>query len=67
MIIRVNDCSIRIFKGATVGDVVLRYAIRNSLDISAVASFVVTDRWGHLLDCAAPLTDKQILKIKNIQ
>ena len=67
MIIRVNDCSIRIFKGATVGDVVLRYVIRKGLDISAVASFVVTDRWGHLLDCAAPLTDKQILKIKNIQ
>lgn len=66
MIVRVNDCSIRIFKGATVGDVVLRYAARKGLDISAVSSFCVIDRWGHLLDYAAPLTDKQVIKIKNL-
>lgn len=66
MIVTVNDSKIRIFKGARVGDVMLRYAVRNNLDLSIVPSLQVTDRYGHILDHAAPLTDKQIIKIKNI-
>lgn len=66
MTVRVNDCRIRIFRGATVGDVVLRYAVRNGLDLSVVPSLQVTDKWGHVLDHAAPLTDKQIIKIINL-
>lgn len=65
MTVRVNDCRIRIFRGATVGDVVLRYAVRNGLDLSVVPSLQVSDKWGHALDHAAPLTDKQIIKIIN--
>lgn len=66
MTVRVNDCRIRIFRGATVGDVLLRYAVRNHLELSAVPALQVTDRWGHTLDHAAPLSDKQIIKILNI-
>ena len=66
MTVRVNDCRIRIFRGATVGDVLLRYAVRNGLEISVVSALQVTDKWGHTLDHAAPLTDKQIIKIINL-
>lgn len=66
MTVQVNDCRIRIFRGATVGDVLLRYAVRNGLEISIVSGLKVTDRWGHELDHAAPLIDKQIIKILNL-
>lgn len=66
MIVIVNDCRIRIFRGATVGDVLLRYAVRNSLELSVVPALRVTDKWGHTLDHAAPLTDKQSIKIINL-
>lgn len=66
MIVRVNNCRIRIFHGATVGDALLRYAVRNGLSISSVKSLSVTDRWGHVLDHEAPLSDKQIIKIINL-
>ncbi len=63
MTVRVNDCRIRIFRGATVGDVLLRYAVRNGLELSLVPTMQVTDKWGHTLDHAAPLKEKQIIKI----
>ena len=66
MIVKVNDCRIRIFRGATVGDALLRYSVRNGHDLSAVRSIKVADRWGHELDHAAPLTEKQIIKIINL-
>ena len=66
MTVTVNGCRVRIFRGATVGDVLLRWAVRNSLDLSDVSSLEVTDRYGHELDHAAPLTDKQIIKIINL-
>lgn len=66
MIVRVNNCRIRIFRGATVGDVLLRFAVRNSLELSVVPTLQVTDKWGHTLDHAAPLIDKQIIKIINL-
>lgn len=65
MTIIVNDYRIRIFRGATVGDVVLRYAVRKKLDLSTVPSMRVVDCYGHQLDNAAPLRDKQIIKIIN--
>lgn len=66
MIVKVNDCTIRIFKGATVGDALLRYAVRNGLELNKVASLMVTDRYGHILDHAAPLKHRQIIKIINL-
>ena len=63
MTVIVNDSRIRIFSGATVGDAVLRWAVRNRLEISKVPSIQVTDKWGHKLDNAAPLSENQILKI----
>lgn len=66
MIVRVNNCRIRIFHGATVGDALLRYAVRNGLELSIVPSLQVNDRWGHLLDHEAPLSNKQIIKIVNL-
>ena len=65
MTVIVNDSKIRIFSRARVGDAVLRWAVRNRLDISIVSSLEVTDKWGHKLDHAAPLRDKQIIKILN--
>ena len=65
MTVIVNNSKIRIFSGAKVGDVVLRWAVRNRLDISEVSSLQVTDKWGHILDNAAPLRDQQIIKIIN--
>ena len=66
MTVRVNDCRIRIFRGARVGDVLLRYAVRNGLELSAVPTLRVVDKWGHALDHEAPLTDKQSIKIINL-
>lgn len=66
MTVIVNNCRIRIFRGATVGDVLLRFAVRNGLELSLVHSMCVTDKWGHTLDHAAPLTDKQSIKIINL-
>lgn len=66
MTVRVNDCRIRIFRGATVGDVLLRFAVRKGLDLSIVPSLQATDKWGHDIDHTSPLTDKQIIKIKNL-
>ena len=66
MTVRVNNCRIRIFCGATVGDVLLRYAVRNHLELSIVPTLQVTDRYGHMLDHSAPLTDKQYIKIINL-
>ncbi|MBR6489784.1 MAG: hypothetical protein IKT03_04535 [Muribaculaceae bacterium] len=65
MIVIVNKSRIRIFNGARVGDVVLRWAVRNRLDIDQVSSLQVTDKWGHKLDNAAPLSDQQIIRIIN--
>ena len=65
MTVIVNKSKIRIFNGARVGDAVLRWAVRNRLDIDQVSSLQVTDKWGHKLDNAAPLSDQQILKIIN--
>jgi len=62
----VNKCQIRIFRGATVGDVLLRYAVCNNLELSNISNWVVTDRWNHVIDIAAPLTDNQIIKIINL-
>lgn len=66
MTVVVNRSKIRIFNGARVGDAVLRWAVRNRLDISKVSSLEVTDKWGHKLDNAAPLSDNQIIKIINL-
>jgi hypothetical protein len=65
MTVIVNRTKIRIFSGATVGDAVLRWAVRKRLDISKVSSLQVTDKWGHILDNAAPLSENQIIKIIN--
>ena len=65
MTIIVNNSKIRIFGGATVGDDVLRWAVRNRLDISKISSIEVTDKWGHKLDNGAPLSENQIIKIIN--
>jgi hypothetical protein len=66
MTVIVNKSKIRIFSGARVGDAVLRWAVRNRLDIDKVPTLQVTDQWGHLLDNAAPLSDNQIIKIINL-
>lgn len=66
MTVIVNNCRIRIFRGATVGDVLLRYSVHNKLELSAVKELEVTDEYGHILDHAAPLSDKQIIKIVNL-
>lgn len=66
MIVRVNDTRIRIFDGATVGDVLLRYSVRNAFEISKVRTLIATDSMGHILDHAAPLRDKQVIKILNL-
>ncbi len=66
MTVIVNRSKIRIFNGARVGDAVLRWAVRKRLDISKVSSLQVTDKWGHTLDNAAPLSDNQIIKIINL-
>ena len=66
MTVIINDSKIRIFNGAKVGDAVLRWAVRNRLDISKVSSIQVTDKWGHKLDNEAPLSDNQMIKIINL-
>lgn len=66
MTVIVNKSKIRIFNGARVGDAVLRWAVRNRLDIDKVSMLQVTDKWGHLLDNAAPLSDNQTIKIINL-
>ncbi len=66
MIVRVNDTRIRIFDGATVGDALLRYSVRNAFEISKVRTLIATDSMGHILDHAAPLRDKQVIKILNL-
>lgn len=65
MTVIVNNSKIRIFNGARVGDAVLRWAVRNRLDIDKVSSLQVTDKWGHDLGFEAPLSDEQIIKIIN--
>lgn len=66
MTVIVNNSRIRIFNGAKVGDAVLRWAVRNRLDIDTVSSLQVTDKWGHRLGFDAPLSDKQTIKIINL-
>lgn len=66
MTVIVNDSKIRIFNGARVGDAVLRWAVRNRVDISKVSSLQVTDQWGHKIGNEAPLKDEQIIKINNL-
>lgn len=65
MTVIVNNYPIRIFQGAKVGDLVLRYAVRNKLGIKTINNLIAMDCWGHTLDNEAPLTDKQIVKIIN--
>ena len=65
MTVIVNNSRIRIFNGARVGDAVLRWAVRNRLDIDKVSSLQFTDKWGHKLGFEAPLSDEQIIKIIN--
>lgn len=65
MTVIVNDSKIRIFSGATVGDAVLRWAVRNRVAISRFPSIQVADKWGHILDIEAPLSENQVIKILN--
>ncbi len=65
MTVIVNNSSIRIFSGATAGDAVLRWAVRNKLDISKVSSLQVTDQWGHKIGFEAPLSENQLIKVIN--
>ena len=66
MTVIVNNLKIRIFKGATVGDVLLRYLVRNGLDLNNISVYEVADKWGHKLDNSAPLSERQIIKITNL-
>jgi hypothetical protein len=66
MTVIVNNSKIRIFNRARVGDAVLRWAVRNRLDIGKVSSLQVADKWGHLLDKESPLSDNQIINIINL-
>lgn len=66
MIVIVNNSRIRIFSGARVGDAVLRWAVRNRLDIAKVPSLQVTDQWGHKLGNDAPLKENQMIRIINL-
>ena len=65
MTVIVNNSPIRIFRGAKVRDLLLRFAVRNKLDLKSVTQLKVTDRWGHALDNEAPLNDNQIVQIIN--
>ena len=65
MTIFANNCPIRIFQGAKVGDLLLRYAVRNKLELKSITQLKVLDRWGHTLDNEAPLTDQQTVQIIN--
>lgn len=66
MTVIVNNSRIRIFNGAKVGDAVLRWAVRNRLDIDTVSSLQVTDAWGHRLGFDAPLSEEQSINIINL-
>ena len=65
MTVTVNNSTIRIFNGAKVGDAVLRWAVRNKLDINKVSSLQVADQWGHKIGFEAPLSENQTIKVIN--
>ena len=61
MNVKVNSKDIRIFKGATAKDAVLRYLSTNKMDKALVEQVVVNDQWNHEIDIDAPLREGQVI------
>ncbi len=64
MTVTVNNQEIRIFNGATAKHAILRYLLRNKLDVKKVDNLVIKDKYGHQIDGDAPLSNGQTITFK---
>lgn len=61
MTITINQQTVEVFDGAQVKHALLRYFVANNLDKSEISNVEILDRYGHLLDHDAPLSNGQSL------
>lgn len=61
MNIKVNSKDIRIFRGATAKDAVMRYLTTNKMDPALAKQVVINDQWNHEIDIDAPLKEGQVI------
>ncbi len=61
MTITVNQQTIELFEGAQVRHALLRYFVLNNLDKSEIDRVEILDKYGHVLDLDAPLSNAQAL------
>lgn len=61
MTININQQSIELFEGAQVRHALLRYFVQNNLDKSEIGRVEILDKYGHVLDLDAPLSNMQCL------
>ena len=64
MKVKVNRKIIEVFEGAQVRHALLSYFALKGLDVAAVDSLTVLDRWGHQIDLDAPASQHDIIKFK---
>ena len=63
MTITINQQEIQMFEGALVKHALLRYFVQNNLDKSNINEVEILDKYGHVIDHNAPLSENQQLNI----
>ncbi|MBR4388349.1 MAG: hypothetical protein IKT00_04125 [Prevotella sp.] len=64
MTVSINQQEIEMFEGALVKHALLRYFVQNKFDKSNIKEVVVLDKYGHVVDHDAPLSENQQLSIE---
>ncbi|MBQ3381950.1 MAG: hypothetical protein IJG54_01265 [Bacteroidales bacterium] len=64
MIVKVNKEEVRIFKGANAKHAILKYILKNKMDVSALDNIKVFDSKGHEIGDDSPLKEGQSITFK---
>lgn len=66
MIVTLNNNEVRIFKGATIADMVLAYSQR-SYKMFKTGKLCVHDRFGNLTEADGPVYEGQVFFLKRVE
>ena len=65
MTVIINQQEVEIFEGALVKHALLRYFVQNKLDKSNINEVEIFDKYGHVIDHDAPISENQQLSFEN--
>ena len=64
MVVKINGEDVRIFKGATAKHAILKYMLKNKMDVSDLDNLKVFDAKGRKIGDDAPLKEGQAISFK---